>query len=33
MLNQQKTIEREAMLKRLPELKAEIAQHERKAVP
>ena len=29
MLNRQKTLEREAMLKRLRELNAEIAQHER----
>ena len=30
MLNPQKTLEREAMLKRIRELDAEIAQHERK---
>jgi hypothetical protein len=29
MLNPQKTLEREAMLKRIRELEAEIAQHER----
>ncbi len=29
MLNPQRTLEREAMLKRIPELDAEIAQHER----
>ena len=29
MLNPQKTLEREAMLKRIRELDAEIAQHER----